>query len=206
VERKFPGKTIEAPGIAGWRWPELDLIDPKLGGAPLAHREALKLLAVFVQHGDSKPSQQRLVCLPEGVRESAAGQTCTRPYLVVSDLGATFGGAGELSLDRIAKLNYGRWSGRAVFKDKERCVGELDDSLFGEMDDPPIRESGRRFLAERLAQLSDRQIRDLFTAARVEKREETLTENGRERPVTVDDWLREFKRKRAEIVEHRCPE
>ena len=50
------------------------------------------------------------------------------------------------------------------------------------------------------------QIRDMFTAARVEMRGETLTENGTKRAVTVADWVRAFKDKRHEIEEQRCPE
>ncbi len=205
VERKFAGKTIEAPGVSGWSWQELDLVDSALGGAPVTHREALKLLAVFVQHGDNKAGQQRLVCLPEGVRRGPAGETCTRPFLVVADLGATFGGAGNLSRDGVAKLNFNEWASKPIFRDKAQCVGELNGSLFGTLQHPRIREAGRRFLAARLTKLADRQIADLFVAARVDKREETTTENGRERRVTVDDWLRVFKEKRAQIAEHRCP-
>ena len=38
-------------------------VDPEFGGAPRAHRDAMKLLAVFLQHTDTKPEQQRIVCL-----------------------------------------------------------------------------------------------------------------------------------------------
>lgn len=65
VERKLPGTDIDTPDITGWAWPELDLVDPAAGGAPRAQRDALKLLAAFIQHTDSKPEQQRLICLPK---------------------------------------------------------------------------------------------------------------------------------------------
>lgn len=55
VERPLPGPTIEVPGFEGWAWPELDKVSPVVGGSPRAHVDALKLLAVFVQHSDSKP-------------------------------------------------------------------------------------------------------------------------------------------------------
>src|SRR5688572_27415406 len=54
VERAFPGADIEVPEFEGWAWPELDKVDAERGGAPRAHVDALKLLAVFIQHSDSK--------------------------------------------------------------------------------------------------------------------------------------------------------
>src|SRR6185295_3340941 len=63
IERKAPGREIESRPNQGWSWPELDLVDAHVGGAPQAHRDALKLLAVVIKHSDSKGAQQRLVCL-----------------------------------------------------------------------------------------------------------------------------------------------
>ena len=64
VERKMPGTDIETGQTTGWAWPELDLVDPTAGPALRAQRDALKLLAALIQHTDSKPEQQRLICLP----------------------------------------------------------------------------------------------------------------------------------------------
>jgi hypothetical protein len=205
IERKLDAVTIESRKSEGWDWRELDTVDPAQGGAPVAHRDALKLLAVLVQHGDNKPDQQRLVCLPGGVRHVPKGDICEKPFLLVSDLGATFGGAGNLSLDRVAKFHFERWSAKPVFKDKAQCIGDLDASMRGQLQYPRIGEAGRKFLAGRLSLLTDGQIRDLFVAARIEGRGETLEENGKRRPVTVDDWAAAFKRKRQEIEEQRCP-
>jgi len=80
-------------------------------------------------------------------------------------------------------------------------------SLLRTVGDPRISEAGRAFLAERLAALSDRQLHDLFTAARADLRGERIKDaSGVERAVTVADWVDGFRRKRAEIVGHRCPE
>src|SRR5437870_2683739 len=64
VQRKLPGTDIETADIKGWAWPELDLVETS-AGAPRAQRDALKLLASLIQHTDSKPEQQRLICLPK---------------------------------------------------------------------------------------------------------------------------------------------
>jgi hypothetical protein len=205
VERRFQGVTIESRDDEGWTWAELDLVDPAKGGAPREQREALKLLAVLLQHGDNRASQQRFVCLPEGVQRGPEGETCTRPFLAFHDLGATFGGAGRLTRNAVAKLSYAEWSKKPIFKDPARCVGQLHGARHGELEDPTISEAGRQFLAERLDLLSPRQIHDLFTAAQIGKRGEMLEEAGKKRPVTVEDWVRAFVRKRAEIADARCP-
>jgi hypothetical protein len=96
------------------------------------------------------------------------------------------------------------WSTKPVFHDGKECVGNLSGSFRGTMKDPRISEEGRRFLADRLALLSDQQIHDLFAVARIDGRGETLVEAGHRRPVTVDDWVRAFKDRRAQISERRC--
>ena len=144
------------------------------------------------------------MCADVRVRKDARGnETCASAWLVVKDLGGSFGKA---TLLNTSKMRLGDWDGAGLWKDGQACVGDLPRSLTGSLDNPVISEAGRRFLARRLTQLSDRQLRDLFTASRVEKRGEEITgADGRKRKVVVDDWVRVFKRKRAEIVSARCP-
>jgi hypothetical protein len=53
--------------------------------------------------------------------------------------------------------------------------------------------------------LSDKQIRDLFIVSNVVKRgEEIEIAGGTKRKVTIDDWVRVFKKKRTEIAAARC--
>jgi len=207
IERGVRGKKVETPGYEGWAWPELDTI--RKGRA---HLDALKLLAVFIQHSDSKPDQQEIVCEAGRSRKDAKGnETCRAVWLVIKDLGATFGKATRLNN---SKMNLADWDGAGVWKPtsapgatagNDLCVGDLPRSVTGSLENPVISEAGRRFLARQLMQLSDRQIRDLFTVSQVEKRgEEIAGMDGRKRKVTVDDWVRVFRRKRAEIVAAKC--
>ena len=204
IEREMAGKAIEVKDYEGWAWPELDQIRERGGGATRAQIDALKLIAVFIQHSDSKPDQQELVCADQQRRTDAKGnETCASAWLVIKDLGATFGKA---TLLNGSKMRLGDWDGAGLWKEGEKCVGDLPRSLTGSLDNPVIGEAGRQFLARRLTLLRDRQIRDLFTVSRVEQRGEEITgADGRKRKVTVDDWVRVFKRKRAEIVSARCP-
>ena len=63
-----------------------------------------------------------------------------------------------------------------------------------------ISEAGRKFLADLLAQLSDKQITDMFTAARVDR-----FHRHAERNPPISEWVRVFKKKRDEIAGARCP-
>ncbi len=162
IERKMDGREFEPD--SSWSWSELNDIDERRGGAPLAHRDALRLLAVFMQHTDTKPQQQRLMCVEEG--EGAPG-VCSRPFMMVSDVGLTFGKA-NLTNANGKGMNYVAWAGTPVWKESgTACVGNLPKSFTGTLKDPVISEAGRAFLANLLTQLSDDQIRGLFEVARV---------------------------------------
>ena len=199
VERKMQGREWPAGDETGWSWEEMLRAVPLAGGAPRAHREALALLAVMLQHTDTKPQQQRILCLG-GVSDSDA---CSRPFLMISDVGLTFGGANRANANDAGGANLERWRSTPVWKEGPGCVGNLAKSFSGTLQDPVISESGRRFLATLLLQLSDKQLHDLFEVARVTLR---VREPGH--PLsgfpTIDEWVSAFKAKRDEIVSKRC--
>jgi len=200
IERKLPGREVHDDGD-GWSWPELDLIDEHAGGATVAQRDALKLLAVLMQHTDTKPEQQRLVCVGD-----AREDTCAKPLMMLNDVGLTFGRATLGNLNPLSSVNFEEWATTPVWKGPIGCVGNLPRSLSGTLKDPVIGDGGRRFLAHLLMQLSDAQLRDLFTVARADLREASPTWRSPSgvRPHTVDEWVHAFKEKREEIVERRC--
>jgi hypothetical protein len=180
----------------------VDLVDERRGGAPRAHRDALKLLAVFIQHTDTKPQQQRLVCVGRVNGEAATAANCRQPFMMLNDLGVTFGRANPMNKNSNG-MNYVLWAATPIWKDGATCTGNLPKSFTGTLDDPVIGEEGRAFLANLLMQLSDSQIRALFEAARVHLR---LRDPGKASSglATVAEWTDVFKRKRAEIVDRRC--
>jgi hypothetical protein len=236
IDIKMEGKTLEANLDEGWAWPEIDKVDEKAGGAPLAQRDALKLLAVMIQHTDSKASNQRLVCLDKELAksdkksakngakaakadESAADQSatddsatdnssaaepvadtkgaCDHPFMMLTDVGKTFGKANAGNRDNPGAVNFKEWSKTPVWKDanKPGCVGNMPGSISGTLDNPRISEEGRKFLADLLAKLTDTQLRDLFTVSRFTRRDQSAT---------VDDWVNAFKHKRDEIANRTC--
>ena len=201
IERKMPGREIESKPNQGWSWQELDLVD---GGAPRAHRDALKLLAVFIKHSDSKAAQQRLICLDAPSRGSPpVKDACARPFMLIQDVGLTFGKP-DFLFRKVNYVNLSRWSSTRVWATGEGCVGNLDRPLLGTLERPRISEAGRVFLAGLLNQLRDGQIRDLFEASRVTLRSDAPNQNPRLGP-DVDEWVAAFKRKRQEIDSRRCP-
>ena len=200
IERKLPAREF---GEA-WSWKELDLVDEKAGGAPRAHRDALKLLAVFLQHTDTKPQQQRVICMGEDP-EAKTG-ACARPFMMINDLGLTFGRANMFNVNG-KSMHLVEWAAtpvwKPVHKDAPPCVGNLPKSFTGTLSDPVISEEGRAFLAGLLSQLTDQQIYDLFDVARVTLR---TRDPGKARSgfATVEEWAEAFKQKRAQIVDRRC--
>jgi membrane-associated phospholipid phosphatase len=199
VERKMPGQELTTGDRPGWSWLELDLIDEEAGGATRAQRDALKLLAVLIQHTDSKPEQQRLVCV--GAADGSPSTPCEHPFMMINDLGLTFGRANLANSNLVGSVNLQEWAQTSVWKEDGACVGNLPKSLTGTLKDPIISEEGREFLAQRLIQLSDSQIRALFDVARVDERAAPV---GGRASSPVDDWVRVFKAKRQEIVDRRC--
>jgi hypothetical protein len=187
----------------GWRWGEVDeaianLPEGELRARQRMHFDALTLAAVFIQHGDRKPEQQRLECRgaldlragdahPLGRDDSGASvfferpdsSACNEPVIAVQDTGATFGGAGRTSKST-AKMNLKAWTNRPVFKpanpsssgEASECFGNLTVSMAageGGRGDPRIGEAGRAFLQDRLLVLTDAHVRALMATARVDK-------------------------------------
>jgi hypothetical protein len=169
------------------------------GGAPAAHGDALKLIAVFLQHTDSKPEQQRIVCREDDARTAT---TCAQPFMMINDVGLTFGGT-SLANANSKGMNLAAWAATPIWKGDAGCVGNLSRSATGTLKDPLIGESGRAFLAGLLAQLSDDQITALFEVSRVTLRLRD-PENVHSGFATVAEWVRVFKGKRAEILDRRC--
>jgi hypothetical protein len=201
IERLMSGSEWQRDGAQGWAWNELNVVNPKAGGASRAERDALKLLAVFLQHTDNKPEQQRVLCL--GERQTSNSAKCRRPFLLISDVGLTFGRASRTNANDASGVNLAAWRDTPIWKGDTGCQGNLPRSLTGSLEDPMISEEGRRLLAGLLAQLSDRQLRDLFQAGRVELR---LRSPGDASSgfATVGEWVEAFKEKRAQIAARRC--
>ena len=208
IERPLEGAVFA--GAEGWAWWELERVDPQHGGASQAERDALTLIAAFLQHTDSKAEQQRLLCAGEP-RARPADQ-CARPLLMLNDVGLTFGAANFLNDNGLGSANFKAWAAEPIWNDSARCTANLRRSFTGTLSNPRISEAGRQFLAGLLMRLSDQQLTDLFDVSRIaERRREVAVPSSSEPPAIAlapgtptAEWVRVFKQKRDAIATRRC--
>ncbi len=196
IERKTEGHDV---ADEEWAWGELDAVDHARGGASRAERDALRLAAVFLQHTDTKAKQQRVICLVALTPDGA----CARPFMMINDLGLTFGRASWANANDAAGANLHAWSRVPVWKGETGCVGNLPRSLTGTLENPVISEGGRSLLASLLLALSDRQLRDLFDVARFDLRPRDPA-RGRSGFPAIEEWVEAFKDRRQQIADRRC--
>ena len=192
IEQKFAARPIESESQKGWAFFELDSVDPSKGGAPRAHVDALRLFAVFLAHWDNKAENQRLVCLSETWAE---GTPCPEPFLILQDLGSTFGPK---------RVDLDAWKASQIWEDRRACKLSMEELPYGGGTFGPTRvsERGRRFLAKLLEQLSDAQLADLFDGARFDKPRRPLKET-----TSIQEWVRVFKSRVQTISEGPpCPD
>lgn len=192
VEQKFAARPIESESQQGWAFFELDAVDPSKGGAPRAHVDALRLIAVFLAHWDNKAENQRLVCLSETWPQ---GTHCPEPFLLLQDVGSTFGP------DRV---DLDAWKSSKIWEDRKACKVSMEDLPFGGGTFGPTRvsERGRQFLAKLLEELTDAQIADLFAGARFDKPRHVLTSAS-----SIREWVSVFKARVRAISEGPpCPD
>lgn len=179
VERNLEGTPIEVGDERGWAFYELDEIDPSRGGASGAEVDALRLMAMFLHHWDNKSSNQRLICTDSRTAD------CTHPLAMIQDVGSVFGPR---------KVELVAWKSRPVwFGDRAMCRLSMRGMPYngGTFEDIQISEAGRALLADRLRQLSAKQIETLFTVGGFED---------------VPQWTAVFQDRVRQIVERQaCP-
>ncbi len=160
VERKHYGRPIETEEVEGWAFFELDLIDQKKGGAPRAHVDALRLLAVFLAHWDNKSENQRLVCISE--KDWPAGGKCGRPFAMLQDVGSTWGPR---------KVDLKEWVKAPIWSDRASCTTSMDALPYHGATFQPVKitEAGRKHLGGLISQLTDQQLDALFRGARFDQ-------------------------------------
>jgi hypothetical protein len=150
VERNFDGEAIEVGSERGWAFYELGKIDPARGGATRDEVDALRLMAIFLHHWDNKSSNQRLTC------PDAKKADCEHPLAMIQDVGSEFGPK---------KADLDEWKSRPVWLDAATCTVSMKGMPYngGTFEDIAISEGGRKLLADRLRQVSAKQVETLFT-------------------------------------------
>jgi hypothetical protein len=194
VERKHWGRAIETEQLEGWAFFELDLIEEKKGGAPRAHVDALRLLAVMLAHWDNKSENQRLVCLSE--KDWPEGGKCSQPLAMLQDVGSSFGPR---------KVDLPKWEEQPIWSDRASCTATMDGLPYNGATFKPVKisERGRKHLGSLLQQLSDQQITALFSGARFDQAKGIVGFSAS----PVSEWTRVFKKKVQQIADGpACPQ
>ena len=180
LERKLDARPVETDLIEGWSFFELDRVDPARGGAPRAHVDALRLIAILLAHWDNKSENQRLVCL---TREWPDDEPCAEPFLLLQDVGATFGPS---------KFDLAAWKQVPMWEDRSTCTVSMHSlpfkgATFGQA---RISEGGRLFAAKLLSALSRAQLMELFSYARFAEPRGVMTAVS-----SVSEWADAFEEK-----------
>jgi hypothetical protein len=195
VEQKHYGRGIETDEVEGWAFFELDLIDPRKGGAPRAHLDALRLLAVFLAHWDNKSENQRLVCLSD--KDWPEGDKCARPFAMLQDVGSTWGPR---------KVTLAEWANAPIWSDRATCTASMDALPYHGATFSPVKitDAGRKHLGGLLAQLSDQQLDALFRGARFDHSTGLI---GGVRATPIAEWVKAFKARVKQINDGpSCPQ
>ncbi len=195
INKRLKGEPVYFNEEEGWNLTELDNVDSRAGGSSDAAIDALKILIAFVNHGDNTPNQQRLLCAEDD-------KACAHPLMFVTDLGGTFGG-------RDYATAYRAWAKKEkLWKDPAKCVLDFVGTHQA-FRDPQVGEAGRKFLADLIGKLSDKQIHDLFAAGRYDLLGKldfpVVGKDGTSHPASLDDWAALFKKKRQQILDAHCP-
>jgi len=195
IEHKHWGRPIETQEVEGWAFFELDLIDPKKGGSPKAHVDALRLLAVFLAHWDNKSENQRLVCLSEN--DWPEGGKCAKPFAMLQDVGSAWGPR---------KVDIKEWAKAPIWSDRASCTISMDALPYHGATFKPVKisEAGRKHLGGLLTQLSDQQLDGMFRHARFDHATGLI---GGVKATPIEEWVTQFKARVARITDGPpCPQ
>jgi hypothetical protein len=125
LERPLDGESIETPGFAGWGVARTRRSRCRWRGASRAEVTPA-LVAVLLQHGDTKAKQQ-LICPPGQVRRDAKGnETCGMARLSCRTSAPP---SAKGPTGRQGKVDLERWRRSAIWKDANRCVGRVTPFL-----------------------------------------------------------------------------
>jgi hypothetical protein len=210
LEYGYPAPSIEQCWDQGWDWalelPHIGEVDESKRRQMIVERDALALLAAFIQHADNKPEQQRMLCMDKEI----AGNTCTKPMLMVHDLGFTFGGGMERNRNKrgvFSSVNLRKFLRAPLWSDPEQCITRVRQIQTGSPVSRQVSEEGRLFLAQRLQKLIDNEqdLVDLFTIAQVDQKP-VRRKNGERKAYSVQEWVAGFKQRAQSLIDHRCPD
>ena len=232
---------VDGKAIEGWGFDESLTPDFKSDSQEqMLAREGLTLLMALLQHVDNRRSNQRLHC---GVKaKTLADCPSDQRFMLVSDLGATLGAfklpkaLEDGGVEVAPSLSHFFWDHAPIWKNwagPERSDCTVQVIAFDTIEPATLKtlqisEPGRKFLADLLAKLSDRQLEQLVAYAKLGQRETTKAMTAElwasitklqpwaapfkylpfspvnTKPVSSDRWLATLKKKLEKVVTQAC--
>lgn len=165
----------------------------KLGGTISLRTQvdAFKIWLAFIDHGDTKGSNQKFSCLKWTSGADEKTFVCEEPIYYISDMGSTFGSTSSSE----KKTRLALWKKRP---DPLKIVDGKCAATAENVGNPMVSEAGRVLLAAQLQKLLDAEnqnktITRVFQASRNAERDEP-----------AEAWAAEFVRRAKTVVETRC--
>jgi hypothetical protein len=190
IEKKLKGPKIESEEDEGWKWQEVGQIAESKGGASVAEVDALAIMLRFIMNSDFKGENQRIKCLSGKL----VNGYCEEPMAYMQDVGVAFGeGWDGLLGGGHDRLNLKGWTKEPFWQNRSTCTIFMKASPKADDYSRQISEEGRQFAFSLLNKLSDQQISDWFTAARI------INPLNRRVGSSVAPWVQAFKNKVREI-------
>ncbi|MBM4252456.1 MAG: hypothetical protein FJ146_10835 [Deltaproteobacteria bacterium] len=233
--------AVDGKEIEGWGFDEaLTAAYISQDREQMLAREGLTLLMAILQHVDNRRSNQRLHC---GIKAKTLAE-CPEDqrFMLVSDLGATLGAfklpkaLEDGGVDVPPSLSHFFWDHAPIWKnwagpERSDCTVQViafDTIEPATLKTVQISEPGRKFLADLLAKLSDKQLEQLINYAKLGERETTKPMTDQiwasitkmqpwaapfkylpfspinTKPISADSWLATLKKKLAKVRTQPC--
>ena len=108
IDREVEGYPVPGFEESGWAWPDLDRVNPAVGGAPEgASRCADAARGAAAAH--RQQARAAALHLPRAGTQGGEPNSCDGPFLMIADLGKTFGKANTLNRDEPGSVNLKNW-------------------------------------------------------------------------------------------------
>ena len=197
IERKLPGtrdrRRQKIRDGHGRSWPSST---QALGGAPRSQVDALRLLATLLQHTDSKPAQQRILCVSYEKKSDEDLAACKEPLLMLNDVGLTFGHANAFNRNGPGQHQFRGVVQNAGLERQTGCVGDISKSMTGTLEHPASAKQDAPFLPA----CSINSPMSSCTICSTSRG--SLSARG----IRPTSGSRVFKRKRDEVANRTCPQ
>lgn len=165
----------------------------KLGGTTSLRTQidAFKIWLAFIDHGDTKGSNQKFSCLKWTGGADDKTFVCEEPIYYVSDMGSTFGSTSSSE----KKVRLALWKKRP---DPLKLVDGKCVATAENVGNPMVSEAGRVLLATQLQKLLDAENQNK-TITRV-----FLASRNQERDESAEAWTTEFVRRAKTVIDTQC--